>query len=83
MSSKQVSMPDFLRLMAACTVQINSGSTAPITLKDIKSAPAPSESVNSGNIHKNEYVDMAGRIKTYSDSNNFAPNYVRTSLGNI
>lgn len=82
-SSQQISMPDFLRLMAVCTTKINSGSTSKISSKHLNSPPSPSENLNNGNIYKSEYVDMAKRIETFSNSNNMAPNYVRSSIGNI
>ncbi len=82
-SSRQISMPDFLRLMAVCTKRINSGSTSKITSKHINSPPTPSENVNNGNIYRSQYIDMAQRIESFSDSNYMAPNYVRSSIGNI
>ncbi|WP_414469039.1 pseudomurein-binding repeat-containing protein [Methanobacterium sp. ACI-7] len=81
-SSKQISMPD-LRLMAVCTTEINSGSTSRISLDNINAPSEPSENLNEGDIQKSEYIDMAQRIKTFTDSRSTAPNYVRTSIGNI
>ncbi len=82
-SSRQVSMPDFLRLMAVCTKRINSGSTSKIVTKHINSPNSPSENLKNGNIYRSEYIDMAQRIESFSDGNNMAPNYVKSSIGNI
>nr|WP_319373046.1 pseudomurein-binding repeat-containing protein [uncultured Methanobacterium sp.] len=82
-SSRQVSMPDFLRLMAVCTKRINSGSASKIVSKHINSPNSPSENLKNGNIYRSEYIDMAQRIESFSDGNNMAPNYVKSSIGNI
>lgn len=83
MQSKQVSMSDFLRLMSACIVQLSQGSSASISIKTIKSPEGPSENINDGRIEKAEYIDMSQRIKGFCDSNGVAPNYVRTSIGEL
>ena len=82
-SGKQVNMPDFLRIIAICTSEINNNQKYPISLKNIRSPSSPSENLKVGKIYRSEYFDMAQRIKVYSDSNNIAPNYVSSSLGNI
>lgn len=82
-STNHVSMPDFLRLMVICTTKINKGLTSTISSKHINSPSIPSENLNKGNIYRSEYIDMAQRIESFSDANNMAPNYVRSSIGNI
>jgi len=82
-SSKAVSMPDFLRLMVISTLEINSKKGSSVKLKSMKSPPKPSEDVSDGNINKAEYLDMAQRIGTFMDSNGIAPNYASSSRGYI
>jgi len=82
-SSVQVSMPQFLYLLSAATTQINSGVSAPITLKSVLNPTGSTENMKNGTIYKSEYVDMASRIKSFMDTNGLVPNYVSTSLGKI
>ncbi len=82
-SSRQVSMPDFLRLMVACTLQINSGKSSSIELKSVKLPNNPLENIKDGNIYKTEYLDIAQRTQAFIDSNGIAPNYVNSSCGQI
>ncbi|MEN6330202.1 MAG: pseudomurein-binding repeat-containing protein [Methanobacteriaceae archaeon] len=82
-SSVQVSMPQFLYLLCSATTQVNSGVSTPITLKTVLNPTGPTENMKNGTIYKSEYVDLAGRIKSYMDTNGLAPNYISTSLGKI
>jgi len=79
----QVEMPEFLKLLTAGLLQINSGTTTSITLKDINSAAKPSESVTSGNITKSSYLDLAKRVNAFIDANGALPNYATSSLGKL
>ena len=79
----QVEMPEFLKLLTAGLLQINSGKTTSITLKDINSAPKPSESVKSGDITKAGYLDLAKRVNSFIDTNGVLPNYATSSLGKL
>ncbi|MGF7119560.1 pseudomurein-binding repeat-containing protein [Methanobacterium oryzae] len=81
--TNQISMPDFLKLMVKSVLQINSGTTSPITLKDINDPNGSTGSFTSGNIYKTEYLDMAKRINAFLDSNGLAPNYSTNHLGKI
>ena len=82
-SSRSVSMPDFLRLIIVCTLQINSGKSSSIEFKSVKSPANPLEDIEAGDIKKSEYLDMAQRTKTFMDSKGTTPNYVSSSLGQI
>jgi hypothetical protein len=82
-SSVQVTMPQFLQLLTYDITQTNSGSTAPITLLNVKSPTNPTETVKSGTITKSEYLSIASTVKTTIDSTGTAPNYTTSSLGNI
>jgi len=81
--SLQVSMPQFLRLLATCVLQVKDGVSTPIVLKSISKAPEPCEAMTNGNLDKSEYLDLAGRVKSYMDVNGAAPNYGSTTLGKI
>jgi hypothetical protein len=76
----QVSMPQFLRLLCNGVLQT---STTPIEIKGVATPENPSEDMHSGNLDKNEYLDLASRIKSFMDSNAMAPNYGSTTLGKI
>ncbi|WP_414468479.1 transglutaminase domain-containing protein [Methanobacterium sp. ACI-7] len=82
-SSKLVSMPDFLRLMAASAIELNSGITTPVTLKSVDNPTGPTGNIQSGSINKEEYLNIAQRIKSFIDSDGHAPNYITSSLGNL
>jgi hypothetical protein len=82
-ASKQVTMPQFLYLIATATSQLNSGSTASIAIKNVNSPPKPSESLKKGNIQKAEYVTVAKNLKKFIDTNGRAPNFQETSRGKI
>lgn len=79
----QVQMSDFLKLLTSNLLQLNSGKTTPITLKDIKDALKPTESVKSGSISKSGYLDLAKRVNTFIDTNGALPNYATSSLGKL
>jgi hypothetical protein len=81
--SKQVSMPQFLYLITSGTVTANSGSKTSITLKDMAKPINPSEKMNTGNINKSDYVNLASRIVSFMDANKSAPSYGLTGLGEI
>ncbi len=79
----QVEMPEFLKLLTAGLLQLNSGKTSSITLKDINSAVKPTESVKSGNINKAGYLDLAKRVNAFIDANGALPNYANSNLGKL
>lgn len=79
----QVQMPDFLKLLTAGLLQLNSGSTAPITLKTVSAPTQPSESIKSGNINKSDYLDLAKRVNGFIDANGVLPNYATSTLGKL
>ncbi len=81
--TSQVTMPDFLKLLSAGLLQINSGKTAPITLKNVNTPVKPSESIKSGNIYKAGYLDLAKRVNAFIDANGRLPNYTSSNLGKL
>lgn len=81
--TNQVKMPDFLKLLTAGLIQINSAKTSPLTLKTIKAPSKPTESVKSENIDKSSYLDLAKRVNTFIDANGALPNYANSKLGKL
>ena len=83
MGTRQVSMPEFLRLLTAGLLKVSSGSTGSITLKSVSSPLNPTSGLKNGNIYKTEYLVMAGKIFSYINSYGRSPNYSSSTLGKI
>jgi parallel beta-helix repeat protein len=81
-SSKNSTTPSFLKTLAKTTVQLNSGSTAPVTISSVAKAPSPSGSA-TGTLYKSEYVTVANNLNSFINTNNRAPNFMSSSIGNI
>ena len=79
----QVAIEDLLNLMVADVLQLNNGNKTPLTFKNISSPGNPTGDLVNGSITKTEYLNIAQRIKSFIDTNNAAPNYATSSLGNI
>ncbi len=79
----QVTMPQFLHLLAADIVQANSGSTTSITLRNVGNPSNPSGTAKSGTLTKSEYVSLAQTVKNTIESTGKAPDNVDSSLGKI
>jgi hypothetical protein len=82
-NGKNITMPQFLKLLTTSLVQINGNKLTSIALKSAGAPSSPSEDVKSGNIDKSGYVDLANRILKYMDSNGNAPNFASSTLGKI
>lgn len=82
-NGRQVTMPQFLRILNTGLLQINSKISTPIALKSAGAPGSPSGSVKTGNIDKSGYLNLANRVQKYMDSKGKAPNYATSSLGNI
>jgi hypothetical protein len=81
--TRQVTMPEFLRLLTAGLLKVSSGSTGTIAIKSALPPVKPIADLKNGNIYKSEYLVMAGKIISYIDSNRKAPNYATSTLGKI
>ena len=79
----QVQMSDFLKLLTANLLQLNSGKKSSITLTDINDPAKPTESIKSGSITKSGYLDLAKRVNAFIASNGVLPNYASSSLGKL
>jgi len=79
----QVKMPDFLQLLTAGLLQLNSGPNNPITLKTVNNATTPTETIKSGTLTKASYLDLAKRVNAFINANGKLPNYTTSSLGKM
>ena len=82
-SGKQISMSEFLYLLVSSVLQVNQGTSAPIKIITLGEAPSPSGDIVNANIEKSEYLDVAGKLKTFMESYNRAPNYAVYSVGKV
>ncbi len=70
--SNGISASNFAYLLAKAVVLPNKH----LTLKSVKAAKNPNGTKFSGNIMKEDYIDMAKRVVDYIDKNDQLPNYV-------
>jgi hypothetical protein len=82
-AGQRISTPQFLQLLSQGIVNLNTGSTSPITLKNVNTATTPSQTVKSGTLTKTEYVKLATSLNTFINTNGRLPNYLTSSLGKI
>ena len=82
-SENQLSMPQYLKLSTAAVTNINHNSSIPIPIQKMGAANSPSENVRSGMINKTEYLDIANRVNSFMNTNGKAPDYIKSSEGNI
>lgn len=81
-SDKNSTTPSFLKTATKTVVQLNSGSTTPVTISAVSSPSGPSGTA-TGNLYKADYVTVANNVYNYINTNGRAPNYASSSLGNI
>lgn len=82
-NGKDITMPQFLKLLNTCLIRINGNKLTSIAFKNAGAPSSPSEDLKSGNIDKSGYVDLANRIHNYMDSTGNAPNFASSTLGKI
>lgn len=82
-SNQQVSMNDFLYLLAKSIVNVNKKINLDILWKYVKDPSKPSGSTINGNLNKNGYLTLAQNVVNYIDKYGQAPNYGSTSLGKV
>ena len=80
---RQVSTSQFLKLEILSLKNIYAGLYQSIVLKDYNAASSPSETVVSGKINYENYMNVADNINTFMNSNGRSPNYAWTSQGNM
>lgn len=83
-SGMSITMPDFLRMLTTELLQINNGTTTPISAKGVDS-PTNDNVKDSiyGNIGLAEYISIAEKISSFIDTNDKAPDFETSSLGDI
>lgn len=81
--NKKITMPQFLKLEITSLKYIYAGLYQSIIFKNYNSASSPSENISTGKINYENYMNVAENIRAYMDSNNKAPNYQSTNLGNM
>ncbi|GAB6056716.1 hypothetical protein JCM15415_20320 [Methanobacterium movens] len=75
-----VTMPAFLELSTASLI---SGANE-FKAMNVQAAPRPTgPAIVNRNLYKSGYMDMASRVNTFIRNNGVAPNFARSSLGNI
>ncbi len=81
--TRQVTMPQFLKLLTAGLLKVKSGLISSVSLKSVGCPTNPTQNLKNGNIYKTEYLVMAGRILSFINAGGNAPNYSSSSLGKI
>ena len=80
--SSQVTMHQFLELLTTALLQINSGNSNLIPLRNFSAPASPIDNIYAGNIPKAEFLKIAGDVKNYMDSSGKTPEFAyQTSLG--
>ncbi len=82
-SNYNLTMSEFLYLLAKGIAQINSGKTTSITLKSVSAASKPNGNSKVGVLYKSEYVNLANKVAKYIENYGRTPNYANSSLGKI
>ena len=60
--TRQVTMPQFLKLLTAGLLKVKSGSKSSVTLKSVGFPMKPTQNLKTGNIYKTEYLVLAGKV---------------------
>ena len=82
-SGTQVTMPQFLKLLATAVTNINGKLNATIVLQNYNTATSPSETVTGGSLNNTSFINYASSIISYMDSNGKAPDCISSNLGNV
>ena len=80
-STKQITMPQFLYLLTADLIKINSKSTTPVTLKTVNPPNPGVETVKNGSLNSTQYINMAKSVKSFIDTYGRVPSYARSAQG--
>jgi uncharacterized protein YpmS len=79
----QVSLPQFLQLMATNLININGGTSPSVTLKTVSNPSGTTENIIIGTITKSEIVSLAQTIKSTIDSTGIAPASIKSTAGTL
>ncbi|GAB6056331.1 hypothetical protein JCM15415_16470 [Methanobacterium movens] len=80
---KQVSMPDFLHILTTATLNLNQRINSPLTQYTVTAPTYSPEQINSGNILRAEYLQLAQTIKNHIETTTKAPPSITSSRGTI
>ena len=84
LAGKNYSTPQFLYLMTKALGFIeNKHISTSIQLLNVSNSSNPIVTLDSGEIYKLEYLDMANRIANFIEKNSTAPNFAASSIGDI
>ena len=78
-------MQEFLYLMSKAIVQLGSSNTKSIASVTGVKAPASADiqNINSQQLVKKDYIDLASRVANYIAKNGQAPGYATATVGNV
>lgn len=82
-SSKDVSMPQFLQILVTAVLQIKNNQSTSVGITNINAPTNPTGDLMNGEMNMTEYMDVAQRTDSYIKSNGAAPNFTTCSSGNI
>ncbi|QUH24152.1 succinylglutamate desuccinylase/aspartoacylase family protein [Methanobacterium alkalithermotolerans] len=82
-NKKQVSMPDFLHILSTTTINLGQSKNTPLTQYTVTAPTYSPEQINSGNIQKAEYLQLAQTIKNHIETTTKAPPSITSSRGTI
>ena len=83
LNDKTYTIGDFAYYVAQAIVNINSGNTNSVTLKDVTAAPNPNGDYINGKYDMDKLVNVAIKVVTFVNNHGYDPNYVGTSLGQM
>ena len=82
-SNSKVSMPQFLKLETTYLLNARDNLYQSIILGNYGIATAPYETITGGNLQSTDYLNLAGEIISFMDTNGKAPNFKTTIRGSI
>ena len=83
-SGKNITLSQFLYLLTADLIKVNSKSQSSITLKTVKTPVlSVAETVTNGKIYKTSYISIAKKVYNYINLHGTAPITANSSLGLI
>ena len=74
-------MSQYLTLLTCGVINLGNGNTGSVTYTTVNNPSNPTQTLESGNIVKSEYMTLAVNVKNFVDSYGRLPNYVSSSLG--
>ncbi len=83
-SNTEVTMSEFLQLLVKDLINYNSGLNSAITINTVNNPTNnTTDTVETGNILKSQYLNIANSMLTFINANGRAPNYANTTLGQM